>query len=233
VKTTSSSISPLCKVTVAKVSLKQNSPPVIGNVATSTPDFNKSESLVSCKPPEHPTTCRLARELLPDKVRVNADGHCEKRLEELNRNKCNSSKESCKESCSNIDYCNKSELRPSTLPSTSSGSMIGPPSQPLPRIAEEKDSPTGSRDDSSLLQAVMNLELDNSSKTGKGGRKNRNSETHRGEKSESNRPPKSPASDIKNSSSSDSSRGRRRELSESPKGVKESRNKYKGNSSGH
>jgi microtubule-associated serine/threonine kinase len=231
-KATATSISPLCKVTVAKASLKQSSPPVMGCV-TSTPEFSKSES--SCKPSEHPTGSRVARELLPDKVRVCSEGAhsvvAEVKSDERGIN--NPNKDVCSQ---NVDYCSsKPDLRTS-IQASSATSIMSASSQPLPRIAEEKDSPTGSKEDTSLLQAALNLELEGEAKNGRGtgSRKQKGGENgQRGNKQDTSRPPKSPANDSKQHQATSEGRGRRREMSESPKGSRETRGKNKGNSSSH
>ncbi|KAF4532795.1 hypothetical protein B566_EDAN002645 [Ephemera danica] len=256
-KTSATSISPLCKVTVAKVSMKQSSPPVLSCVTSSgSTDYAKGAEASCSKPPEHPTMSRVARELLPDKVRVASDS---------SHNTASGGEDRGGSNCPpSVEYC-MADMRSSMVQSSNSTNIISATSQPLPRIAEEKDSPTGSREDTSLLQAALNLEMECEARHGRGlaSRKQRGAgEGQRSSKQDTSRPPKSPATDSKQQqqqqtqqqqqqlqqqlqqqqqqkqqhpvpTASSEGRGRRRETSESPKGVREPRGKCKTGSGGH
>jgi len=80
---------------------------------------------------------------------------------------------------------------------------------PLPRIAEEKDSPTGSREDQGLLQAAIDLE--------------KRGLTRRSSNKTQPKPPRAPHSSSPGPQEAPAKQPRNRRDSESPKGSRDSK----------
>ncbi|KAJ9597454.1 hypothetical protein L9F63_011675, partial [Diploptera punctata] len=147
-KPTSSSISPLCnpapKVTIStapRVTITSQSPP-IPTRPTAAEYGSSSTQIITTKPPEHPLLARPARDI-PGEKSMSYPERREKKLADTHSR--NSPEED--ELVNNSDFI-KLDHRSSV-----NVSVIVPcdrTSQHLPRIAEEKDSPTGSKEEAML-----------------------------------------------------------------------------------
>ncbi|PSN47850.1 hypothetical protein C0J52_01244 [Blattella germanica] len=149
-KPTPSSISPLCnpalKVTIStapRVTITSQSPPIPSR-QTATEYGTTSTQMVTAKPPEHPLLARPSRELPPEK----AIGYSERRDKKMSDSRCGISPDE-------DEHVNNSEFLKLEHRGSVNVSVIVPcdrTSQHLPRIAEEKDSPTGAKEETVLAK---------------------------------------------------------------------------------
>ncbi|XP_046406823.1 microtubule-associated serine/threonine-protein kinase 3 isoform X10 [Ischnura elegans] len=266
-KTTSASISPLCnpapKVVVSsapKVTVTSQAQPMttMTKVTAEASVIDGSDRAMTTKPPEHPISFRTnTKEWTPDKSRCSGSGlkdstddsREEAHLSDHFSRACHvKGSEGGNGSSSNqerplhspqLEFV-KGEFRPNLpLASVNVGLMVSSDrsSQPLPRIAEEKDSPTGLKEDSSPVRDSHPRELgycEEESKL-KGVHPKRSDSTKKKSKgegkssSEKSKGDERGVSEDKSSAATKSdSKARRRNRSESPKGVKVT-NDAKGN----
>nr|CAD7196037.1 unnamed protein product [Timema douglasi] len=174
VKSSSSSISPLCnpdlKVTVSaapRVTITSQSPPIPSRSNYT----NLTDKPITSKPPEHPSAIRPEKEGTLDKQSRFIEPYQrpeirDKRVTVDILPSTSAKKISVDESPhpKSNDFIKIDHRNPISV---ASGGSIVPTcdrnSQHLPRIAEEKDSPTGSKDDTTskdLLKEVQNSTLD-------------------------------------------------------------------------
>ncbi|XP_068082324.1 microtubule-associated serine/threonine-protein kinase 3 isoform X2 [Anabrus simplex] len=169
VKPTSTSISPLCnpalKVTVSaapRVTITSQSPPVPSRPPTEygTP----VDQVVTSKPPEHPLLVRPGRELPVEKLVAYTEQRSERRERKSGADSNHLSHQGAVASQDHILHCTplgssdfvKLEHR-NTLGSAAANPIVpgDRTTQHLPRIAEEKDSPTSTKEE--VLKAVQNV----------------------------------------------------------------------------
>ncbi|CAG2055435.1 unnamed protein product, partial [Timema podura] len=174
VKSSSSSISPLCnpdlKVTVSaapRVTITSQSPPIPSRSNYT----NLTDKPITSKPPEHPSAIRPEKEGTLDKLSRFIEPYQRPEIRDkrvtVDILPCTSAKKiSVDESPhpKSNDFIKIDHRNPISV--ASNGSIVPTcdrTSQHLPRIAEEKDSPTGSKDDTTskdLLKEVQNSSLD-------------------------------------------------------------------------
>nr|CAD7256424.1 unnamed protein product [Timema shepardi] len=157
VKSSSSSISPLCnpdlKVTVSaapRVTITSQSPPIPSRSNYT----NLTDKPITSKPPEHPSAIRPEKEGTLDKLSRFIEPYQRPEIRDK------------RVTVDILPSTSAKKISVDESPHPKSGSIVPTcdrNSQHLPRIAEEKDSPTGSKDDTTskdLLKEVQNSTLD-------------------------------------------------------------------------
>lgn len=163
-KPTPSSISPLCnpalKVTIStapRVTITSQSPPIPSR-PTVAEHGSASAQMVTSKPPEHPLLSRPAKDLPVEKSLNFIDTHQRSERRDKKVNADPHSVPMIENSPDEDHHINSSEFKlehrnPLPLGSVNVSVIVASDrtSQHLPRIAEEKDSPTGSKEEAISL----------------------------------------------------------------------------------